>query len=964
MMAKRTHEEDFSDCPSKRARTEPEFKLTASVPQGSLRCYEYKPEECAVIDIPNLYTEVYTALIALLLTELGKQQYKCSLIVQLAFYKPFNQTTTDWACPHFQSKPMVILREEDIEPFLADAHAQLDKHVDKFTNNGSGWTLESVMSLSVNIAKYTPLKGASYIDLPAYLKRKKAIINVRNNDQHCLKWALLSALHPAKKDPQRLNKYMHFKELKFTGVDFPVPLSQMPKVERLNGLAINVFGYSESAGVHPLYLTKDHSASPINLLLTTEVKDGKTNSHYTWIKDFNRLCCDQNKHGGKTFFCTRCISGHSSERTLQDHLLYCKGVDAAPCHAVFPQASEDGSPPTIQFKNIQHLMKAPYVIYADTESIVKPTDNPNTDTNTVQTSEHVPCSYFYIVVRSDGEVTNMSTYCGEDCMDVFFQQLEDELEEIRKDLKNARPLEMTHRDWETHHAATECWICDGPFKDYHRGDTGGMWKVVDHCHITGEYRGAAHSKCNLLLRIEPYHTPIPVFFHNLKNYDAHHLMSAIGRTEVKETVCTKENGEPLTYKNGKGVEKKQTVKDGKITAIVQNMEKLISFSWGQFRFVDSYAFLSSSLGQLVANTPKANLSITRLYIKQAMFNLITRKGVFPYEYMDSFERFEETQLPPKEKFHSSLSQENISEEDYKHAQQVWDTFSCKSLKDYHDVYLGSDVLLLADVFENFRKTALATYGLDPTHYLTLPGYSWDALLKSTNVSLELITDPDMYLFIEKGLRGGISMVSHRHAIANNPQMENYDPEQPTSFLQYLDSNNLYGWAMSQAMPTGGFQWVEFTEKLFETPPDSSTGYFLEVDLEYPASLHTEHNDYPLAPEQMAVTKDMMSPYQQKLVEDLELGAASFNCKKLVPNLMTKQRYVLHYRNLQLYRQLGMEIVKVHKVLAFHQTPWMAPYIAKNTQLRTAAKNDFEKDFFKLMNNAVSHSWITLFSLFQ
>ena len=141
MMAKRTHEEDFSDCPSKRARTEPEFKLTASVPHGSVRCYEYKPEEAAVIDIPNLFIEVYTALIALLLTELGKQQYKCSLIVQLAFYKPFNQTTTDWACPHFQSKPMVILREEDIEPFLADAHAQLEKHVDKFTNNGSGWTL-------------------------------------------------------------------------------------------------------------------------------------------------------------------------------------------------------------------------------------------------------------------------------------------------------------------------------------------------------------------------------------------------------------------------------------------------------------------------------------------------------------------------------------------------------------------------------------------------------------------------------------------------------------------------------------------------------------------------------------------------------------------------------------------------------------------------------------------------------
>ena len=147
-MAKRTHEEDFSDCPSKRASAEPEFKLTASLLQRSLRCYEYKPEERAEMDIPNLFTEVYPTLVELLLAELKREQYKCSLILHLAFFKPCDQTTTKWAYPHFQSKPMVILREEDIETFLADAHSQLDKHVDKFTNDRSGWILDSVMSLS------------------------------------------------------------------------------------------------------------------------------------------------------------------------------------------------------------------------------------------------------------------------------------------------------------------------------------------------------------------------------------------------------------------------------------------------------------------------------------------------------------------------------------------------------------------------------------------------------------------------------------------------------------------------------------------------------------------------------------------------------------------------------------------------------------------------------------------------
>ena len=339
-----------------------------------------------------------------------------------------------------------------------------------------------------------------------------------------------------------------------------------------------------------------------------------------------------------------------------------------------------------------------------------------------------------------------------------------------------------------------------------------------------------------------------------------------------------------------------------------------------------------------------------------------QKGVYPYEYMDSLDRFDETCLPPQEAFYSSLSDEGITDDDYKHAQEVWDTFNCATLGDYHDLYLKTDVLLLADVFENFRQTALSTYKLDPAHYYTLPGYSWDCLLKCTNVSLELLTEPDMYLFVEKGLRGGISMVSHRHATANNQYMENYNNEEPTSFIKYLDANNLYGWAMSQPMPRGGFQWVNYTDQILETPANADHGFILEVDLDYPTSLHREHNDFPLVPEKMKVTNSMMSPYQQKLIE--ELGITSFETEKLVPNLMNKSRYVLHYRNLQLYLSLGMKITKVHKVLQFNQSPWMQPYIQKNTQLRTAATNDFEKDFYKLMNNAVSHSWMSLYSLFQ
>ena len=377
----------------------------------------------------------------------------------------------------------------------------------------------------MNIAKYTPLKGSSYIELPKYLQTKKAIVNVKNQDNECLKWALLSALHPVEhgRNPDRVSKYKPYEnELNFAGVGFPVTLKDIPKVEKQNNLAINVFGYSQQAGIHPLYLTNDLDHEPINLLLLTEVKDGKFISHYSWIKDFNRLCQDQTKHANRKHFCLRCISPHCSERTLKEHLIYCRGVDAAPCHAVFPQASEDGLPPTIQFKNIQHMMKAPYVIYADTESIVKPADNPNTDTNTIQTSEHIPCSFAYAVVRSDGKVLSQQLYRGEDCMDVFFEKLEADLEWIRDDLKNVRKINMKKEDWDHHNAADTCWICGGGFKQYSKGDSEALWSVRDHDHLTGKYRGAAHSKCNQTLRIDPYRTHIPVFFHNLKNYDLSH----------------------------------------------------------------------------------------------------------------------------------------------------------------------------------------------------------------------------------------------------------------------------------------------------------------------------------------------------------------------------------------------------------------------------------------------------------
>ena len=314
-------------------------------------------------------------------------------------------------------------------------------------------------------------------------------------------------------------------------------------------------------------------------------------------------------------------------------------------------------------------------------------------------------------------------------------------------------------------------------------------------------------------------------------------------------------------------------------------------------------------------------------------SLLARKGVYPYDYVTSIDKLKETKLPPKEAFYSKLLNEEISDEDYQHALNVWKTFDCQTLQDYHDLYLKTDVLLLVDVFENFRKTCLKYYKLDPCHYYTAPGLAWDACLKLTKQKLKLLTDYDMLMMFEKGIRGGISHISKRYAEANNKYVKDFDKTKPSTFIQHLDANNLYGWAMSQKLPTHGFKWMDVNIpsvlKLLEKK-DTKQGYIFEVDLEYPSSLWELHNDYPLAPDRIKLDK----------------------VEKLVSPFLPKKNYVVHYRNLKQYLEMGLILKKVHRGIKFYQSPWMEPYIRKNTELRKEVKNAFEKDFFKLMNNSV------------
>ena len=239
---------------------------------------------------------------------------------------------------------------------------------------------------------------------------------------------------------------------------------------------------------------------------------------------------------------------------------------------------------------------------------------------------------------------------------------------------------------------------------------------------------------------------------------------------------------------------------------------------------------------------------------------------------------------------------------------------------YHDLYLKTllaDVLLLADTFEKFINTCLEYYGLDPCHYFSSPTLNWDAMLEMTEKELELISDTDMYLFIEKGIRRGISYITKRFIKAKNKYMQLYDDKKPRKYVTYLDANNLYGWAMSQYWLYGEFKWLIKKEidkfdvnstEYNSIEENSSKGYILEVDLEYPDELHELYKDYPLAPEKPEISYDMLSNYCSNIANKYEIKIGGVN--KLLPNLGNKSKYILHCRSLQLYLSLRIKLVSI------------------------------------------------------
>ena len=806
---------------------------------------------------------------------------------------------------YFHSDTYSNLESTNTNKIFNESKEKMLEGISIYQNNGSGWYLKEVNNLEIHTNEFRSIRGKSYLPLPDWIMRKKAILNIKNKDNKCFLWCILRYLHPREKNDERVGDLKQYENSLITkGIDFPMRVKDISKFERLNPdlPSINVFS-NDGYSIYPLRESKD-CKNTIDLFYYRE--DG--NGHYTLIKNFSRLVRSQitKRTNNKLHICKRCFTHFTKPELLEKHIKYCGNYK----NSIVKMPPKGAK---LYFKNYYKQFTFPFVSYADfecfTNSISNCCPNPKNSYN-FSYQKHEPSGFCFYVKGINGKRIKPILYTkkfeSDNVAKIFIDKLVETTKAIYNDFyKKPKPMIINAAVQKDFNNAVFCHIC---------GNKLGSNRVRDHCHFTGKYRGASHNHCNLMCRKPKV---LPVIFHNLQGYDSHLFIRELAKVE------------------------------GKLDCIPNTEEKYITFSKHievdiyngrpitfEIRFLDSYKFLQSSLAGLVSNLSEEDFKNIRGEFKNNN-SILTKKGVYPYDYISSLDKLSETCLPPKSQFYSKLNDTNISDEDYQHACMVWKLFGCKTLRDYHDLYLKTDVLLLADVFEKFRVTCLKHYKLDPAHYYTAPGLAWDACLKITGQRLELLSNYDMLMMFESGIRGGITHISKRYSKANNKYMKDFNPEKKSKFIQYLDANNLYGWAMSQKLPTHNFKWIknitiDKVYKILSRVGQSNRGYIFEVDLEYPENLWKTHNDYPLAP------------------ETVKVGGV----EKLICHFKPRKNYVIHYQSLLQCLNLGMNITAVHRGISFFQSDWMEPYIRKNTELRKCAVNSFEKDFFKLMNNSV------------
>ena len=616
----------------------------------------------------------------------------------------------------------------------------------------------------LEFSEFKPLAGAGYVDLPNYIKAKKCIVNVQNKDDRCFEYAVLSAIHSEEIDdkPERPSKYTQWLgTLDFSGIEFPVKISNVAKFEEKNGLAVCIYGFLNEDNITkdnfrsnliPLHVT-EHSGDAIILLFYK--------NHYSWVKNWQRFTNETGRH---LHHCQRCLCSFKSIENLQKHMETC--VRHEPMQVTMPKPNSE-----LKFDAWHKTVRHPIAIYGDFEALSVSCNSGPKDCNTQQKAASFA---LYIVSDYELSIPKYHSYVGPDVHQKFIETLRKIENVVRQEVfTDKEMLPLNEEEQQDFNSCTHCQHCEVEFGTQRWSNKDECMKSITKCryhsHQTGKYRMALCDRCNLNLGIKEQQGNkfIPIFFHNLKGYDMTHVLASLAQEDL--------TGE-------------------KLNVIPQNGVKFTTFSWTpsapkgekalQLRFLDSFAFLTSSLDTLIGNLPDSDKIRMRQLVKppqetrtvkiifggkmviamedapteEKLFELVKRKGNFPYEWFDSLEKLNETSLPSVEEWDSMLSRTYITDKQLASYEEEWNAFGFTTFRNWHDHYLKKDVLGLADVFETFRRMSLSKdyVSLDPVNYMTLPGMANDAAYKYTKAEVEITSDIDIYNLFESGIRGGLS----------------------------------------------------------------------------------------------------------------------------------------------------------------------------------------------------------------
>ena len=698
------------------------------------------------MDLPTFFSKIKNSISGVLKKETTQRSIRSQTTTWIRFMKG-----SEYVNLAFNSRMTPVYMLNDIDSIVRSMINHMAQQVENPALKVSKFVFDSIMHMDISMHRLNLTRGSSYILLPDWLAKKKAIINPKNLDEKCFKWSVIAALkwEEIDRDHQCVSKLRRYEgEFDWSGMSFPVSTKNITKFEVRNRIGINVLALNGRTS----YICRkggDYDRTA-NLMI---IEDGDK-KHYVAIKSLERLLFMQNsKHKEHQHFCNNCLQGFKYAASRDDHYEYCRSNESV--RIKMPTRN-----PIVEYSNGQHQFKVPFVMYANFESILEPiqgvSNNPNAS-STRGVNVHKPSgwclhskfAYAQSAGRDHGNVKKPTTqYKGVNCVEKFCEHIISEAIRLYTSFPEKPMIPLTKKQLKEYKNATKCHICFKPF-----GDKG---KVRDHCHYSGIYRGAAHFRCNLRYKIPSY---IPVVFHNLPGYDAHLFIRELAKHASHMGVIAKNVEDYISFSINVDVDK-YVDKNG------EEKSKEI-----ELRFIGSFKFMSSSLDSLVKNLAKGGHKFWGFEeYDDKQCELLIRKGIYPYEYMDSWDKFNDSKLPSKDKFYSNLNMAGVGDKEYEHACKVWKEFGIKNMGEYHDLYLKTDVILLANVFESFRNVCMDNYGLDPAHFYTAPGLAWKACLKKTGIRLELLQDPDMLLMFERGTRGGITQSFYRYAAANNPYM--------------------------------------------------------------------------------------------------------------------------------------------------------------------------------------------------